>query len=83
MSDIFNYDALVDAARYYCVEPKVDKTKYISDCLTIAVDFTPFDDNILVVMRREDDRTYVLNQFRNEEAAELYNKLIGVRDERL
>lgn len=77
MDDIFNCDALVDAAKYYCAEPKIDKTKYISDCLTIAVDFTPFDDNILAVMRREGDKTYVLNQFRNDEALDIYNKLIG------
>lgn len=77
MSDIFDYDALVDVARYYCVEPKLDEIKYTSDCLNIAVDFTPFDDNILVIMRRYGDKTYAVNQFRNEEAVELYNKLIG------
>ena len=81
MSDLFNYDALVDAARYYCVEPKINKEKYVNDCLIIAVDFTPFDDEILVVMRKEGNKMYAINQFRNEEAREIYNKLIGVRDE--
>lgn len=79
MSDFFNVDALVDAARYYIAEQKVDKPKCISDCLTIGIDFSPNDEDILVVMRREGDRTYVLNQFRNDEAKELYNKLIGVK----
>lgn len=51
----------------------------ISDCLYIGVDFAPNDDGMLVVMRREGIDTYVVNQFRNDEALELYNKLIGVK----
>jgi hypothetical protein len=55
--------------------------KGISDCLYIGVDFAPNDDETLVVMRRKGSDTYVINQFRNDEAVELYNKLIGVKDE--
>ena len=52
---------------------------FVNDCLTIGVDFSPHDEDTLVVMRRVEDDIYVLNQFRNEEARELYNKLIGVK----
>ena len=51
----------------------------ISDCLYIGVDFTLNDDETLVVMRKKGSDTYVINQFRNDEAVELYNKLIGVK----
>ena len=53
----------------------------ISDCLYIGVDFAPNDDETLVVMRRKGSDTYVINRFRNDEAVEIYNKLIGVKDE--
>ena len=49
----------------------------ISDCLYIGVDFAPDDDGTLVVMRRKGTDTDVINQFRNNEALELYKKLIG------
>ena len=75
MNEFFNFDALERAYTYYS-SMKAEE-KYISDFLTIGVDFSPTDDGTLVVMRREGDRTYVLNQFRNDEAKELYNKLIG------
>ena len=52
----------------------------ISDCLYIGVDFALNDDETLVVMRRKGSDTYIINQFRNDEAVELYNKLIGVRN---
>lgn len=51
--------------------------KGISDCLYIGVDFAPTDDRTLMVMRRKGTDIYVVNQFRNDEALELYNKLIG------
>ena len=51
--------------------------KSVEDYLMIGVDFSPNDEGTLVVMRRVKDDIYVLNQFRNEEAVELYNKLIG------
>lgn len=49
----------------------------ISDCLYIGVDFTQKDDETLVVARRKGIDTHVINQFKNDEALELYNKLIG------
>ena len=54
-----------------------DCDAFVSDCLMIGVDFSPNEEDSLVVMRRVENDTYVLNQFRNEEARELYNKLIG------
>lgn len=54
-----------------------DCEAFVSDCLVIGVDFSPNEDDVLVVTRRVENDTYVLNQFRNEEARELYNKLIG------
>lgn len=50
---------------------------FVNDCLVIGVDFSPNEDDVLVVTRRVENDTYVFNQFRNEEARELYNKLIG------
>ena len=52
------------------------KDKNISECLYIGVDFSSTDEDCLVVMRKDGDETYVVNQFRNDEALELYNKLI-------
>ena len=51
----------------------------ISDCLTIGIDFEPdLKYGSLVVIRKDyDNDIYVLNEFRNEEALELYHKLIG------
>ena len=54
--------------------------KSVEDYLMIGVDFSPNNEGALVVMRRMEDDIYVLNQFRNEEARELYNKLIGVKE---
>ena len=50
---------------------------FVSDCLMIGVDFSPNEEDSLIVMRRVENDIYVINQFRNEEARELYNKLIG------
>lgn len=52
---------------------------FVNDCLVIGVDFSPREDDVIVVTRRVEDKTYVLNMFRNEEARELYNKLIGIK----
>lgn len=49
----------------------------ISDCLIIGVDLSPYDDNALIVARKKDDDIYIINRFGNDEALELYNKLIG------
>ena len=56
-----------------------DDTAFVNDCLMIGVDFSPNDEGALVVMRRVEDDMHILNQFRNEEARELYNKLIGIK----
>ena len=56
-----------------------NKEECVSDSLMIGVDFSPNDEGVLVVMRRVEDDMYILNQFRNEEARELYNKLIGIK----
>ena len=50
----------------------------IEDCLTIGVDFMPdLENGCLVVMRRNGDDIHIINQFRDDEALELYNKLTG------
>ena len=54
--------------------------KSVEDYLVISVDFSPNDDDILTVSKIKHNEIYVLNQFRNEEARELYNKLIGVKN---
>ena len=83
MSKFFNdtMQGLLEAvAIEYKTIPKEENG--ISDCLYIGVDFTPNDDKTLVVMRRKGADTYVVNQFRNDEALELYNKLIGAKNEK-
>ena len=52
-------------------------TKSISDSLCIGVDISSYERNRLVVMRIKDNETYIINQFLDDEALELYNKLIG------
>ena len=54
-----------------------DKDKYISDCLMIGVDFSPYEDDILIVAREKNQEIHGLKVFRNQEAKDLYNKLIG------
>lgn len=54
-----------------------DKDKYISDCLMISVDFSPYEDDILIVARGKNQEIHGLKVFRNQEAKDLYNKLIG------
>lgn len=81
MSKFFNdtmQGLLEAAAMSYKTQPKEEKG--INDFLYIGVDFVPNNDEILLVMRREGDNTYIVNQFRNDEAVELYNKLIGVKN---
>lgn len=79
MSKIFDdkLDALLwTAAKKYKSMPKEENG--ISDCLTIGVDFMQdLEEGCLVVMRKSGDDIYLLNQFRNKEALELYYKLIG------
>lgn len=79
----FFYDTMQGLLEAVAIEYKTmqKEEKGISDRLYIGVDFALDDDETLVVMRRKGDDTYVINQFRNDEAVELYNKLIGVKDE--
>lgn len=50
--------------------------KSVEDCLIIGVDFSPYDHDCLVVARRNGDKTYIINKFTDDEAVEIYNKLI-------
>ena len=51
--------------------------KSVEDCLIIGVDFSPYDKGCLVVARRNGDKTYIINKLTDDEAVEIYNKLIG------
>ena len=51
--------------------------KSIEDCFVIGVDFSPNDTDMLMVMRRKGDETYIVNLLKDEEALDIYNKLIG------
>lgn len=51
--------------------------KSVEDCLIIGVDFAPNDTDMMMVMRRKGDETHIINLLKDEEAREIYNKLIG------
>lgn len=51
--------------------------KSVEDCLIIGVDFAPNDTYMMMVMRRKGDETHIVNLLKDEEAREVYNKLIG------
>ena len=51
--------------------------KSVEDCLVIGVDFSPNETDMIVVMRRSGDKTYFINKLTDDEAVEIYNKLIG------
>lgn len=55
--------------------------KSVEDCLIIGVDFSPNESDVMMVMRREGYETYIINLLKDEEAREVYNKLIGVKNE--
>lgn len=55
--------------------------KSVEDCLIIGVDFSPNDTDMMMVMRRKGDETHIINLLKDEEAREVYNKLIGVKNE--
>lgn len=79
-NDFFDFDALKHIAKEYKSMPK--ENDGISDCLTIGIDFMPdLKEECLVVMRKSGNDIYFLNQFRGKEAREIYNKLIGVKNE--
>ena len=55
------------------------KNKCLEDCLVIGVDLSN-DGNALTVARRiKDNKLEVLKVFRNDEAYDLYEKLVGER----
>ena len=51
--------------------------KSVEDCLIVGVDFSPNDKDYIVVTRRNGDTTCVINILTDDEAIEIYNKLIG------
>lgn len=53
------------------------KYENIEDCLVIGVDFSLNDSDMLMVMRRKGKETHIINLLKDEEAREIYNKLIG------
>lgn len=54
--------------------------KSVEDCLIIGVDFSFNDTDVMMIMRRKDDETHIINLLKDEEAREVYNKLIGVKN---
>ena len=50
----------------------------VEDVLTIGVDFSPNDRDMISVIRRKGNELYVVNVLTDEEAVEVYNKLIGI-----
>ena len=55
------------------------KYENIEDCLMIGIDFSQNDTDILMVMRREGKETHIINLLKDDDAREVYNKLIGVK----
>lgn len=47
------------------------------DSLRIEIDFSFEDNDVLIVMRRNGNEHYIINMLKNDEAREIYNKLIG------
>ena len=54
--------------------------KLVEDCLIIGVDFSSNDTDMMMVMKNESDETHIINLLKDEEAREVYNKLIGVKN---
>ena len=75
MSDYFDLEKLKQAATYFNSMPEEEQG--IQDCLTIGVDISPNDVPYIAVMRNIGNVTSVINRFVDDEAIELYNKLIG------
>lgn len=51
--------------------------KSVEDSLIISVDFSPYDKDYLVVARIDGDKKYIINKLTDDEAVEIYHKLIG------
>lgn len=75
MKDIFSLEKI---KFYDYKEPKEEKSKHIEDCLVIGVDFDARTNyGVLTVGRHQDGKLYIINILENNQARELYNKLIG------
>jgi hypothetical protein len=72
------YDGLEFKDLFKAVDTYIKEKDTVEDCLTIGVDFSPNDEEILVVSRIKGDEITVLNIIKNYEAVRLYRKLIGV-----
>lgn len=79
MKDIFSLEKI---KFYDYKEPREEKSKNIEDCLTIGVDFDSRTNyGVVTVGRHKNGKLYIINVLENDEARELYNKLIGVKNE--
>ena len=59
------------------------KFENIDDCLHIGVDFNSLDNSgCLAVIRKNGEQFYVVNMLRDNEALEVYNKLIGKENDK-
>ncbi len=54
-----------------------NKDKCISDTLVISVDFSPYDNDLLIVARNDKGSLNILKIFKDEEARGLYEELTG------
>lgn len=56
----------------------------IEDCLVIGVDFDSRTNyGVVTVGRHQDGKLYIINVLENDEALDIYNKLIGETNERI
>ena len=61
----------------YCKHSELWTPKWYEDCLTVSFDFNPPNDiATLIVARRDGDNIKIINELRNEDALEIYDKLI-------
>ena len=73
---LFSIENLKICTDYHNQQP--NEKHGISDSLIIGIDFYPnLKNGCLIVAKREKDKIYILNEFRNDKALELYYKLIG------
>ena len=58
------------------------KYKNIEDCLFIGVDFDSGTNyGVITVGRHQDGKLYIINVLENDNALDIYNKLVGVKNE--
>ena len=58
----------------------MDKLK-VNECLLVGVDFTKGEDvGILIVGRQKNGKIDIINAFQGQEAANIYRKLITIRN---